>query len=210
MPVIENVTFLYTKIQKPVLKYGSTTDTEWTVDCVVSKADSKKWKKEFPKNKVKEYDNAEFTEKFGIAVPFPDQDEQFVIKVKKDCVKGDWVTPEKYRPRVVEAVKGGENVDITFTKLVSNGSKGKVSYTVREVKDEQFPQLSAILVEELIEYVSSGSAAAGDEFGAKQAPVPVDEAKTFVAKQEDKPVAKPVERKEAPKPVNDDLEESPF
>lgn len=209
MPVIDNVTFLYTKIQKPVLKYGSTTDTEWSVDCVVSKAESKKWKKEFPKNKVKEYDNAEFTEKFGIDVPFPDQDEQFVIKVKKDCVKGEWVTPEKYRPRVVEAVPGGENVDITFTKLVSNGSKGKVSYTVREVKDENFPQLSAILVEHLIEYVSAGSAPAGSEFGAVPVAVPADEAKTFVAKQEDKPVAKST-KKESPRPADDFEDDSPF
>ena len=48
--IINNVTFLYTKIQKPVLKYGSTTDSEWTVDCVISKAEAKKWKKTFPKN----------------------------------------------------------------------------------------------------------------------------------------------------------------
>ena len=209
MPVIENVTFLYTKIQKPVLKYGSTTDTEWSVNCVISKADAKAWKKEFPKNKVKEYDNDEFKEKFSVEPPFQSQEEQFVINVKKDCVKGEWVTPEKYRPRVIEEVKGGENIDITFTKLVSNGSKGKVSYTLREVKDEVFPQLSAILVQDLIEYVSAGGTASGEEFGAKVAAVPEDESKTFVAKQEDVPKEKAAK---TVKPVveEDDSSDIPF
>lgn len=187
--IINNVTFLYTKISKPVFKYGSTTDSEWSVDCVISKAEAKKWKKAFPKNKVKEFDNDEFVEKFKVEVPFPDQDEQYIIKVKKDCVKGDWVTPEKYRPRVI-VQENGKNVDKTFDILVANGSKGSVSYTLREVKDEQFPQLSAILVTDLIEYVSN-SMPSGSEFGAEIKDVPAGNDAAPVVKQDDKKDSKP-------------------
>lgn len=187
--IINNVTFLYTKIRKPVFKYGSTTDSEWSVDCVISKAEAKKWKKAFPKNKVKEFDNDEFVEKFKVEVPFPDQDEQYIIKVMKDCVKGDWVTPEKYRPRVI-VQENGKNVDKTFDILVANGSKGSVSYTLREVKGEQFPQLSAILVTDLIEYVSN-SMPSGSEFCAEIKAVPAGNDNVPVVKQDDKNDSKP-------------------
>ena len=182
--IIDNVTFLYAKIQKPVFKYGSTVDSEWTVNCVISKAAAKAWKKQFVKNKVKEFDNDEFIEKYGIEVPFPEQDEQFIITVKRDCKKGDYECAEKYRPRVIEQ-QGKNRVDVTFEKLVGNGSKGKVSYTLREVKDEMFPQLSAILVEELVEYVGAGGATAGEEFGATIAAVPAGNDKKAVTKQSD-------------------------
>ena len=129
---------------------------------------------------------------------------QFIIKLKKDCVKGDWVTPEKYRPRVI--LQNGEmREDVTFTKLVGNGSKGKVSYTLRDVKDEQFPQLSAILVESLVEYEGASSAAAGEEFGATQAAIPEGNDKTPVAKQSDS--ADP--KKETPKKPAKKQEKAP-
>lgn len=183
--IIDQVTFLYVKMQKPVFKYQSTTDSEWTVNCVLSKAAAKAWKKQFPKNKVKEFDNDEFTEKYGIDLPFPEQDEQFIITVKRDCKKGDYECPEQYRPRVIEQ-QGDKRVDVTFEKLVGNGSKGKVSYNLREVKDEVFPQLSAILVEDLVEYEGkTASAGAGTEFGATQAAVPAGNDKKVVTKQTD-------------------------
>lgn len=215
--IIDNVTFLYAKIQKPVFKYGSTTDSEWTVNCVIPKAAAKAWKKQFPKNKVKEFDNDEFVEKYGIEVPFPDQDEQFVITVKRDCKKGDYECAEKYRPRVILETAEGRK-DVTFETLVGNGSKGKVSYTLREVKDEVFPQLSAILVEELVAYAGASSAATGEEFGVKPAAVPAGNDKKPVTKQTDEedfdslpsaaPSKKPTKAVKAPV-VDDDLE-SPF
>jgi len=220
--IIDNVTFLYTKIQKPVFKYGSTTDSEWSVDCVVSKAAAKAWKKSFPKNKVKEFDNDEFVEKFGIDAPFPEQDEQFILKIKKDCKKtmpdgNVFETPEKYRPRTIEQTAAGR-ADVTFEKLVGNGSKGKVSYTIRDVKDEQFPQLSAILVEEMVEHVSKGGAAAGEEFGASPKAVPAGNDKKPVVKQGDEesfddlpPAAsKPVKAKATPKAPVDESLDCPF
>ena len=107
MPVINDVTFFYTKIQKPTKKYQSE-DTEWSVDCCVSRSAAKAWTKEFPKQRAKEFDNDEFLEKFKVdEVPFPDQDCQYVLKVKRAAVKNGKETPEKYRPRVLVPSKAG-------------------------------------------------------------------------------------------------------
>ena len=84
--ILNNVTFAYVKIAAPVNKYQSS-DTEFTVDCIVSKAEAKAWNKNFPKQKAKEVDNAEFTEKFKMDLPFPEQDEQYVIKLKNRILK---------------------------------------------------------------------------------------------------------------------------
>ncbi len=190
MPVINNVTFLYTKIQSPVVAYNKV-DTEFSVDCVISKTDAKAINKEFPKQKSKEYDNAEFTEKFGIEPPFPKQDEQFVLKLKKSHTKGDKVTPEKYFPRVFVATENG-NVDETYNILVGNGSKGKASYRVKETDSYgNFIELQSILVEDLIKYESKGGSI-GAEFGVTElAEVPTNQ--RVVQKQGE--VAKPAPKK---------------
>ena len=171
MPVIKNVTFLYTKIQSPVVAYNKV-DTEFSVDCVISKADAKAINKEFPKQKAKEYDNDEFTSKFGIEPPFPSQDEQFILKLKKSHTKGDKVTPEKYFPRVFVQTPEG-NVDQTYEILVGNGSTGQACYRVKETDSYgNFLELQSILIEDLIVYESKG-ASVGSEFGVtKLADIP--------------------------------------
>lgn len=163
MPVINNVTFLYTKIQSPVPAFNKV-DTEFSVDVVISKADAKAIGKEFPKQKAKSYDNDEFVEKFGIPAPYAEQDEQFVLKLKKAHVKNGKATPEQYFPRVFVATPQG-NVDQTYEVLVSNGSTGKASYRVKETDSYgNFIELQSILVEHLIPYVSK-SAGVGADFG---------------------------------------------
>lgn len=172
MAVIENVTFLYAKVMNPVPAFNKV-DSEWCVDVVCSKADAKKVKKEFPKTSLKEYDNAEFQEKFGIEPPFPKQDEQFVLKFKKAHIKAGKETPEQYRPRVIEELEDGSRVDVTFDKLVGNGSKGDFSYRIKETKDYgNFVELQALLIKELVEYKSK-SGGVTEDFGAvklKEAP----------------------------------------
>lgn len=215
MPIIDNVTFFYTKIQQPSKKYQSE-DTEYSVDCAVDKATAKKWNKEFPKQKAKEFDNDEFLEKFKVEeVPFPDQDCQHVIKLKKNAVKGGVETPEKYRPRVLEDTADGR-VDITFSKLVSNGSTGKVSYNINENSFGAFAQLSAILVENLIEYQPNGGA--GSEFGyfvAAQPPAKKEEKTKEEESFDDLPTAsaskKPTKVRSAQTLPEDELDtDSPF
>ena len=163
---IEGVTFAYVKLQSGSTKYQSK-DLEYTVDVVVDKATAKEFKKAYPKNSVKDYDNADFTSKFKIDPPYPNQDEQFVIKLKAaaqlkadapavNLVAGDLIPYEwNSRPKVFVPVEGGVE-DVTLTVLASNGSKGDVAFTVNSNDFGTFPQLTGILVKELIEYEASG------------------------------------------------------
>lgn len=165
MAIVSNVTFIYTKIQNPVPAYNKV-DSEWSVDVVMSKKDAKAIKKDYPKTSLKEYDNADFVEKFGFEVPFPEQDEQFIIKFKKSHIKNGKETPEKYRPRVIQELEDGSRVDVTFEKLVGNGSKGDLSYRIKETDTYgNFVELQAILVKELVEYQSKAGGVV-DDFGA--------------------------------------------
>lgn len=189
MAVLDNVVFAYVKIQSPVKKYQSE-DTEFSVDVIVSKAQAKAWNKQFPKQKAKEIDNAEFSEKYKMEAPFSEQEEQYVLKVKKAHIKGGVEQPEKYRPRVFVAVPGSKAVDRTFDVLVANGSKGKLSY--RETTNDfgSFSQLNSILVEELIEYSSGGVDADFDvdKSSIQEAPVrqaPVQKQGEKVSKKEE-------------------------
>ncbi len=164
MAIQANVAFAYVKVQSPV-KSLNEGDTEFTVDCVMSKQDAKQWNKDHPKNKSKSFDNDEFLEKYKFdEVPFEDQDEQFVVKFKKAHSKKGVELPEKFRPRVFELVDG-KPVDVTFTKLVANQSTGKVSFSMFSNSYGEFVQLDAILVEKMIEYAGAGGGI-GSEFGA--------------------------------------------
>lgn len=165
MAVVSDVTFIYAKVMNPVPAYNKV-DSEWSVDVVMSKKDAKAIKKEYPKTSLKEYDNADFAEKFSFEVPFPEQDEQFVVKFKKSHIKNGKETPEKYRPRVIQELADGSRVDVTFEKLVGNGSKGDLSYRIKETDTYgNFVELQAILVKELVEYQSKAGGVV-DDFGA--------------------------------------------
>lgn len=169
MGTLNNVVFGYVKIQQADFKYGSNTEKEYTVDCTVSKADAKAWNKAFPKQKAKEIDNEDYKTIFKIDPPFADQDEQFVIKLKKPAqYKKDGEThpvPDQYRPRVFEKGADGKLVDITKDKLVSNGSKGVASYEENTNDFGTFARLKAIRVDELIEYKKAGGGSNFDELG---------------------------------------------
>ena len=169
MGTLNNVVFGYVKIQQADFKYGSNTEKEYTVDCTVSKADAKAWNKAFPKQKAKEIDNEDYKTIFKIDPPFADQDEQFVIKLKKPAqYKKDGEThpvPDQYRPRVFEKGADGKLVDITKEKLVSNGSKGVASYEENTNDFGTFARLKAIRVDELIEYKKSGGGSNFEELG---------------------------------------------
>ena len=223
--ILEDVVFAYVKLQNPV-KSLNEGDTEFSVDAIVAKAAAKVWNKEHPKNKAKAIDNEEFLEKYKFEeVPFEDQDEQFVIKFKKAHSKGGVLLPEQFRPRVLVKGKNGKNEDITFKTLVGNGSKGKVSYSTFTNGFGEFTQLSAILVEELDEYVSSGGGGnPGSDFGDfEPADVPAKNNKA-VSKQgeaddeaEDEappPPKKPAPKQEAPKkpkaPAKKEAEDEEF
>jgi hypothetical protein len=139
-------------------------NTEVSVACILSEDDSDDWYEACPNNAVKSLRNEAFTEKYKMEPPFPDQKKQFVVTVKKMISKGGVDLPEKFRPRVFQMV-AGEKVDITFEKLVANGSRGKLAYSTYSAPTPEgtkvTAQLVAILVEDLIEYVPEGDGGDG-------------------------------------------------
>lgn len=154
---LENVTFAYVKVAESDFKYGSNVDKEYSVDCIVDKATAKKFKKQFPKQSVKEIDNDEFVTKYKIDAPFPEQEEQFVLKLKKPHIKNGKEMDAKYRPKAFIYRDDGKTlVDITVSKLASNGSKGKVRYRVSTNDFGCFAQLDSILFEDFKEYIKEG------------------------------------------------------
>lgn len=160
-----NAVFGYVKLQQPDFKFGSTTEKEFTVDCIVEKVDAKAWNKKYPKQKAKELDRADFEKIYKIDAPY-EGDEIYVIKMKKPAQYKDLTPiPDALRPRVFEKGDNGKLVDITKDKLVSNGSKGVVSYD--EVTNDfgTFAKLKAVRVDHLIEYKKAGGAANYDELG---------------------------------------------
>lgn len=174
MAVLKNVVLAYVKIQQPAQKFETEgpQNTEWSVDCVISKEQAKAWKKQFKKQPPKEFDNKEFKDVFKIDPPFEDQDTQYVVKIKKDTHYKDKETGRltkfdpKYRCKVYEKI--GENKgnpllkDITKTKLISNGSEGVVMYDVVSNKFGTFAKLKAVRVDKLIEYQAADNV---DELG---------------------------------------------
>jgi len=207
MAIISNVTYLFAKVMNPVPAYNKV-DTEWAVDVVMSKKDAKGIKKEFPKTSLKEYDNEEFQEKFGIEPPFPEQDEQFVMKFKKSHIKNGKETPEQYRPRVIQQMEDGSRVDITFDKLVGNGSKGDFSYRVKETKDYgNFVELQALLIKDLVEYKSKAGGVTDDFGNVALAPAPKSEQ---VVEIQGDPEAKAKPSKEVAVEADSESDELPF
>ena len=156
--------FAYAKIQEPAFKYQSTTEKEFSIDIIVDKATAKAFGKQFPKQKGKTVDNDDFEEIYKMPPPFSDQDEQFVLKLKRPAqYKDGKPLPESYWPKVMQK-KGGKAVQIPREVLVGNGSTGKVSYDVNENDYGTFAKLKNILVEDLKEYKKTGGSGA-DDFG---------------------------------------------
>lgn len=171
--ILDNCTFCWVHMQEPTTKWQST-DTQYAVDCVISKDARNAWNKAFPKQKAREVPTSEFKDKFRIDPPFPSQDEQYIIKLAKDAVVGGKPFNEKYRPRVFKANQGGgPPIDVTFTVQIGNGSKGKLSYDSISNTFGTFAKLNSILVEHLVEYV--GGSGPGGDFGATPAAAPADE-----------------------------------
>lgn len=175
MAVLKNVVLAYVKIQQPAQKFETegSQNTEWSVDCVISKEAAKLWKKQFKKQPPKEFSNDEFKKVFKIDPPFEGQDEQFVVKIKKDTHYKDRETGRlkpfdpKYRAKVFEKIGLSEEgkpllKDITKSKLISNGSEGVVMYDVVSNKYGTFAKLKAVRVDKLIEYQAGDNV---DELG---------------------------------------------
>src|SRR5690606_29535444 len=93
---------------------------------------------------------------------------------------GEEIYPQ-YRPRVfLDTDK--ERIDITESRLIGNGTKGKVSYRVTSNTYGTFARLQNVLIKEddFIEYVAQ-TPDAGGEFGNSK-PVKKEEAREEITK----------------------------
>lgn len=165
MAIIDNVYFAYCKMNAPVTALNKN-NLEVSVNCIVSEEDADLWSESCPNNAVKILKNDAFKEKYKMEPPFPDSKKQYVLTVKKMTSKNGVELPEKFRPRVFQMIDG-EKVDITFEKLVSNGSRGRLAYStyaapLPEGGTKVTAQLVAILVEDLIEYIPEGEGSGGE------------------------------------------------
>jgi hypothetical protein len=160
-------TFLYAKITEPEYKFESQTETEFSLQIVVDKETFKAFGKKYPKQKGKVIDTSDFEGIFKIPPVFPDNDEQYVLKLSRPGTykakeDGRIVNVEKkFWPKIL--VQEEDNVvALEEGILVANGSKGQVSYDENTNSYGTFAKLKNILIEELIEYKSTSSDAASD------------------------------------------------
>lgn len=149
----------YVKLQQPDFKYGSTTEKEFAVNLIVDKPTAKAWNKEFPKQKAKEVDRADFEKAYKLTPP-TDDDEFFVLSIRKPAQYKDGnPIPDAMRPRAFIKGENGKLQDITKDVLIANGSVGTVSYDVKDNDFGHFSSLKAVRVDKLIEYKKKGGAA---------------------------------------------------
>lgn len=220
--IINNVHFAYTKLKAPVTAIKKT-NTEVSVQVVMSEDDADNLLETCPSANVKSYKNDAFKEKFKFDAPFTDQKKQFVASFKKMVSKDGVDLPEKFRPRVIHLQADGSKEDITFTTEVGNGSSGAVAYSTYQASYKEdgrdvtktLCQLVAIQVEDLIEYVSDKGDGDGED-SEDNSPENVfgGGVKLSEAPKNQKPVVKQSEaavpKKAAKKVVEDDDAESPF
>lgn len=159
---LENVHFMYVKLQKPDTKYQSK-DKEWSLNMAVTEDTADEFAEKFPKASVKKIKTADFEAKYKFAPPYPEEKNQYILKMAvraefKDKETGELVEiPYTFntRPKVYEVV-GGKAVDITMDKQVGNGSKGHVQYAVTENQFGVFCYMRAVLITDLVERESTG------------------------------------------------------
>ncbi len=162
--VIEGV-LVYAKVAEPAKAYQSE-DTEYIISVIVDEDTADKWDSEFKKQPAKKVRVADFENKYKFECPIAGVKNVYEIKLKRTAVKnGEPFYPEN-RPKVFLDMDNGDRVEITESRLIANGSVGKVSYTIRENDFGRFSSLRNVLMTEegFKEYVSTGGSA-GSEFG---------------------------------------------
>lgn len=232
---IEGV-LVYAKIAEADKKYKSE-DTEYSIGVIIGDEDeADAWDEKFAKQPAKKIKVSQFEEKFKFALPeeFEGLKNVYQITLKRAAVVDGVEKFPQYRPKVFLETDD-ERVDITESRLIANGSRGKVSYRVSE--NEQYgniARLNNVLIkeEDFIEYQST-SKEAGSEFGDSK-PVkkePANKAATEARKSkkeaeeekeestdefgDSKPAktSKPASKKAAVKPKEEepeDLDDAPY
>lgn len=185
---------LYVCVPRPVPCFDKAKGTEWKASIAVDEDQADEFDALKTKQVAKKVKRSEFESIYKVAPPEGDGKNVYVITLKKNTQYKDKDTkelkpiPEAYHPKVL-LQDGDERVDITNEKLVANGSKGMMSFEIRN--SPQYgdnAQLKNLLVTELIEYTPSAREAGGEFDDApvvKKAPAKKKEsAKVESAEQE--------------------------
>lgn len=163
--VLSDVYFFYTKIKEAGTKFQSDAKMYSTV-AVMSKDNFLKLQELTPSVKVKKLEAEEFTAKYKIDPPFPAQSLQYVVNFSQDLESKDGKPfGEGLRPRVYKVSEDGKSLeDITTSHNVGNGSRGDVRFNIISNDFGTFPKLSALRINDLVEY--GGSEGQKDEWAA--------------------------------------------
>lgn len=161
-------TLVYAKIAQPDNAYQSE-EKEWTVEVIVDEDTAEAYDEQFKKQPSKKIKAADFEAKYKIPCPIAGVKNVYSIKLKRAATNDGVPVDEKFAPKVFLEDDEGNRTDITLSRLIANGSYGKVSYYISENGFGRFSRLQNILMDEkgFKEYVRSGGAggAPGDEFG---------------------------------------------
>lgn len=159
---IEGATLLYVQLQEGELAFGSETDRDHTVQVAVTQDTASNWQAVFARNGCRKVPNEQFAKSYRTDPPYPEQDEQYVLKLKskasyqqdipeRDIVAGELVPYDSpHRPKLYEIVDG-KPVDVTMDVQPANGSRGTVAFRAVTNKYGTFPVLSGVLLTDLIE-----------------------------------------------------------
>lgn len=201
-------TLAYAKIHEPGLKYQKVDKYEYAIDVIVDEDTADEWSERFKKQPAKTVKTSEFKDKYRIDPVYPDEKKQYVITLRRDTHYPDGnPMPENLRPRVYVKNEEGALEDVTFTKVIGNGSKGTVSYQIDNGNYGEIVRLRNVLVEDFIEYVAKASTSISqspeNDF-ADVAPAAPASPKAAVAKASTKPSKAVVEK------VEEEDEDLPF
>ncbi len=191
--VIEG-TFVYAKVGQPDNKYQST-EKEWSIEVIVNEDIADDWSEQFKKQPAKKIKASEFEAKYKIPLPAHLKSEKNVygIKIKRQATNDGEPVDDNFRPKVYVDDAEGNRTEVGQSRLIANGSFGKVSYYISANDFGVFNRLQNVLMkeEDFIEYESKSSGG-GAEFGEAKA-VKYEEPKESVMKtRAEKPAPKKV------------------
>ncbi len=192
-------TLVYVMLDKPRNCFEETKGQEYKCGIVVDEDTADIFNELYPKQSAKKVKATDFEAAYKCPIPEGAGKNVYVITLRKNTVLANGnPVPDKYRPRVLEK-QGNTVVDVTFTKLPSNGSKGAISIDHYEGKMGNVARLKNVLVTEMIEYVrTTVEYEVGSEFDESPVQSPkVEPAQSAQSAQEQKkPVAKKAAKQE--------------
>jgi hypothetical protein len=201
-------TLVYVKVAQPDTKYEST-DLEWSVEVIVDEETAEGWDEQFKKQPSKKVKVADFEQRYKIPCPIEGVKNVYSIKLKRAATNDGVPVDEKFAPKVFLDDEDGERTDITRSRLLANGSFGKVSYYISENGFGRFSRLQNVLLDTkgFKEYIRSGGTgvAPGGEFGEVKAVKVEPASEAATNSRPAKPAKKLVVEQES-----DDSESSPF